>query len=164
VYQVCRQECPPGASCRESAGQSAVKDEPHGHLFILPSDLRPRSNRGVGSVQQRIAAGQRAPHDATKDLLIEVGETVKILGRLVAISAIATLAGGALAGPANAHKRTITDVSSGVDEEGVIYVHAFMDPEEHAGTMKITLKKKNGAGRWVAVRTKKAPYGGFNPG
>ena len=93
-----------------------------------------------------------------------MGETVKILGRLVAISAIATLAGGALAGPANAHKRTITDVSSGIDEEGVIYVHAFMDPEEHAGTMKITLKKKNGAGRWVAVRTKKAPYGGLGWG
>lgn len=74
--------------------------------------------------------------------------------RLVALAVGATVVAGLLAGPgecpqANHHKRL-------VDEEDVIYVHAFLNPEEHPGTMRITLKKKNAAGNWVAVRTKKA--------
>lgn len=84
--------------------------------------------------------------------------------RLVALAAVATLATGALAGSASAHKRTITDVSSSVDEEGVIRVFAFLDPEEHAGKMRITLKKKNAAGNWVVVKKKNAPYGGLGWG
>lgn len=84
--------------------------------------------------------------------------------RLVAIAAVGMLATGALAGPASAHKRTITDVSSSVDEEDVIRIFAFLNPEEHAGTMRITLKKKNAAGDWVVVKTKKAPYGGLGWG
>jgi hypothetical protein len=66
--------------------------------------------------------------------------------RLVAIAAVGTLATGVLAGPASAHKRTITDVSSSVDEQDVIRIFAFMNPEEHAGTMRLPLKKKNAAG------------------
>ena len=89
---------------------------------------------------------------------------MKSSNRLVAMTVVGVLATGALAGPVSAHKRTITDVSSSVDEEGVIRLFAFMNPEEHAGTMKLTLKKKNAAGDWVVVRTKKATYGGLGWG
>ena len=80
------------------------------------------------------------------------------------MTVVGILASGLLAVPASAHKRTITNVSSSVDEEDVIRLFAFMDPEEHAGTMKLTLKKKNAAGDWVVVKTKKAPYGGLGWG
>jgi hypothetical protein len=93
-----------------------------------------------------------------------VGEALNISKRLVALAVGATVLAGLLAGPASAHPRTITSVSSAVDEEGVIYVHAFLNPDEHPGTMRITLKKKNAAGDWVAVKTKKAPYGGLGWG
>jgi hypothetical protein len=80
------------------------------------------------------------------------------------MTVVGILVSGALVVPASAHKRTITDVSSSVDEEDVIRLFAFMDPEQHAGTMKLTLKKKNAAGDWVVVRTKKAFYGGLGWG
>jgi len=89
---------------------------------------------------------------------------VKSSNRLVAMTVVGILVSGALAVPASAHKRTITDVSSSVDEEEVIRLFAFMDPEQHAGTMKLTLKKKNAAGDWMLVKTKRAPYGGLGWG
>ena len=49
------------------------------------------------------------------------------------------------------------------DEENVIYVHAFQNPEEHPGTMRVTLEKRNAAGKWVAVKAKQA-YGGLGWG
>jgi len=87
-----------------------------------------------------------------------------LFNRLVAMTVVGILVSGALAIPASAHKRTITDVSSSVDEEDVIRLFAFLNPDEHAGTMKLTLKKKNTAGDWVVVRTKNAPYGGLGWG
>ena len=89
---------------------------------------------------------------------------MKFSNRLVAMTVVGILVSGALVVPASAHKRTITDVASSVDEEDVIRLFAFTDPEQHAGTMKLTLKKKNAAGDWVVVKTKKAFYGGLGWG
>ena len=100
-------------------------------------------------------SGLERPHDVAN--LAEWGVSVKFSSRLVAMTVVGTLASGAIAVPASAHKRTITNVSSSVDEEGVIRLFAFMDPEEHAGTMKLTLKKENAAGDWVVVKTKRRP-------
>jgi hypothetical protein len=92
------------------------------------------------------------------------GKVLNFSKRLVALAAVAALTTGALAGSASAHKRTITNVSAGVDEKGTISLHAFLDPEEHAGKMLMTLKKKNAAGKWVVVKKKNAPYGGLGWG
>jgi hypothetical protein len=79
--------------------------------------------------------------------------------RFLVVSAVAaTLVGGALVGPAAAHSRAITEVYTSVWEDGTINTQAWLDRETHAGTMKITLKKRNAAGDWVAIATKKAVY------
>lgn len=73
---------------------------------------------------------------------------------LVASALVAGLLGIAMIGPAAAHKRVITDVFINTDYDNIL-VQAWVEPECHAGTMNITLKKRNSAGDWVAINTKK---------
>ena len=61
----------------------------------------------------------------------------------------------ALIVPAAAHKRSITEVYVNNDFDPIL-VGAWVEPECHPGTMKITLKKKNADGVWVKVITKRA--------
>jgi hypothetical protein len=84
---------------------------------------------------------------------------MKIAKPLLASAAVAGLVLGAFAGPAAAHKRSITQVY-GADwpESNEVHTQAWLNPETHAGTMKTTLQKKNAAGDWVKIATKKATY------
>ena len=73
----------------------------------------------------------------------------------VASMLVSGFLGTALIGPAAAHKRSITQVYVNNDFDPIL-VGAWVEPECHPGTMKITLKKKNADGVWVNVITKKA--------
>jgi hypothetical protein len=86
------------------------------------------------------------------------GETLKSTKWFIATALAATLIGGVLVGPAAAHKRTITQVYTDVWEDGAVHTQAWLSTETHAGTMKTTLKKRNAAGDWVNIATKKAVY------
>ena len=78
---------------------------------------------------------------------------------LVGIAAVATLIIGSLMGPAIAHTRYIDHIYTANWGEGGIHVQAWLKPmEKHAGTMKITLKKKNASGDWVFVDRQTAEY------
>ena len=78
--------------------------------------------------------------------------------RLVAGAALAIFALGSLAGPAAAHQRQFDWVYSASISEADIKAQAALTTGEHAGTMKMTLKKKVD-GEWRFVKSAVASYG-----
>jgi hypothetical protein len=79
--------------------------------------------------------------------------------RSVVVLAIAVgLLTGALLGPAAAHKRVFIQMYATTWEDGTVHTQAWLNPEKHAGIMRTTLKKKNSAGDWVKIATKKATF------
>ena len=78
--------------------------------------------------------------------------------RLVSSIAAGGLLFAGLAAPAAAHKVTVNQMHIADFGSGGINTQMWLDPEDHPGTVKITLLKKNKAGDWVKVATKKAIY------
>ena len=64
-----------------------------------------------------------------------------------------------MVGPATAHTRRITQVYTADWGTGGIHVQAWLGPmEQHPGTMRITLKKRNAAGDFVLVDQARGIY------
>lgn len=78
--------------------------------------------------------------------------------RSVAAAAVATLVLGALAGPAAAHKREFDWVYAASVSDTEIKAQAQLSTGNHAGKMRMTLKKKVD-GEWKFVAAKAAKYG-----
>lgn len=78
--------------------------------------------------------------------------------RFVATAALATIAAGALAGPAAAHARQFEWVYSASTSDTEIRAQAELSTGKHPGTTRMTLKKRVD-GEWKFVAKKVARYG-----
>ena len=83
---------------------------------------------------------------------------MSLMKRLAVSIATGGLLLGALASPAAAHPVTVDQMHIADFGSGGINTQMWLSPEDHPGTVKITLKKKNAAGDWVNVATKTATY------
>jgi hypothetical protein len=83
---------------------------------------------------------------------------MRSLPRLVAAAVLAALALGTVPGPAAAHERKFEWVYSASVSDAEIKAQAALSPGNHAGTMKMTLKRKVD-GEWRFVSSKVAGYG-----